>query len=128
MGDIYKICKPYQAKGFKTKELSDVECLIFFRGIIAFSNYQCQKSKLLYDFCKKESLDIVSVSYLWCLRNSNVVSLITNVRDIKQLHNNIKFAESSLSIEILTKLDFIFNNCPINQYTNIKYEITKRKL
>lgn len=87
-----------------------------------------KKSKLLYDFCKKESLDIVSVSYLWCLRNSNVVSLITNVRDIKQLHNNIKFAESSLSIEILTKLDFIFNNCPINQYTNIKYEITKRKL
>tara|TARA_B100000674_G_C37979668_1_gene981339 strand:+ start:10335 stop:11087 length:753 start_codon:yes stop_codon:yes gene_type:complete len=87
-----------------------------------------KKSKLLLDFCKKENLDIVSVSYLWCLRNSNVVSLITNVRDVKQLHHNIKFVESSLSIEVLTKLDSIFNNCPVNQYTNVKYEITKRKL
>ena len=87
-----------------------------------------KKAQLFYEFCKNENLDVVSLAYLWCLRNSNVVSLITNVRDIKQLNHNIKFVESSLSIEILTKLDSIFNNCPINQYTNIKYEITKRKL
>ena len=87
-----------------------------------------KKAKLLCDFCKKENLDVVSVSYLWCLRNSNVVSLITNVRDIKQLHQNIKFAKSSLSLEILTNLDHIFKNTPFNQYTNLKYEITKRKL
>jgi len=65
MGDIYKICKPYQAKGFKTKELSDVECLIFFRGIIAFSNYQCQKSKLLYDLWKKEPEGNAKTDYFY---------------------------------------------------------------
>ena len=65
MGDIYKICKPYQAKGFKTKVLSDVECLIFFRGIIAFSNYQCQKSKLLYDLWKKEPEGNAKTDYFY---------------------------------------------------------------
>jgi aryl-alcohol dehydrogenase-like predicted oxidoreductase len=92
------------------------------------TEFKIKKAQLLIDFCKKESLDVVSVSYLWCLINVNVVSVISNVRDIKQLRQNIKFSESKLSFEILTKLEQIFNNDPINQYTNIKYEITKRKL
>lgn len=65
MGQMYKMCKAYQSKGFQTKELSDVECLIFFRGIIAFSNAQCQKSKLLYGLWKKEPKSNTKTDYFY---------------------------------------------------------------
>ena len=114
----------YSGKTYKSRA-NDLE---FRNTMWDLTDDKIKKAKLLYDFCEKENLDVVSVSYLWCLRNSNVVSLITNVRDLKQLYQNIKFAKSSLDIEICANLDRIFNNCPINQYTNIKYEITERKL
>lgn len=92
------------------------------------SNEKILKAKLLKDFCSKEKLDIVSVSLLWCLRNNNVASLITNIKNQKQLRNNINSIESSFNSEIITTLEKIFDNNPINQYTLKSYEISTRKL
>ena len=114
----------YSGKTYNSRA-DDIE---FRKNMWDLTDTKIKKAQLFHEFCKNENLDAVSVAYLWCLRNSNVVSLITNVRDIKQLYQNIKFTKSSLSMEILTNLDHIFNNSPVNQYTNIKYEITKRKL
>ena len=86
------------------------------------------KTKILKEFCSKKKLDIVSISLLWCLRNNNISSLITNIRNQKQLKNNINSIDSSFNCEIINTLEKIFDNNPINQYTFKPHEIRTRTL
>lgn len=87
-----------------------------------------EKVKLLNEYCLEKQLDMIEVAYLWCLRNENVVSLITNFRNSKQLNHNINCLKSAFNSEIKTTLEGIFSNKPINQYTGQQYEISERTL
>ena len=79
-------------------------------------------------YCDKNNIDNIGLSYLWCLRNLSVGSIITNVRNKEQLYHNINCLKSDFNSEIRSNLDKIFKNKPINQYTGIQHEIDERKL
>lgn len=53
MGKTYKICKAYQSNGFQLKNISDAECFIFFKGIIAVSKNLCITAQIYHNMWKK---------------------------------------------------------------------------
>lgn len=87
-----------------------------------------QKVKELKDYCGENQIDMISLCYLWCMNNQNVVSLLTNFRNKDQLYHNITCFKLGFNSEIKTTLDAIFKNKPINQYTGQSYGIRERTL
>jgi aryl-alcohol dehydrogenase-like predicted oxidoreductase len=78
--------------------------------------------------CENENVSCIEAVYNWCLRNQNLASLITNVCNFNQLNSNIEYNNAPFNPEISFKLDQLFNNLPVDQYTGLKFKIDERKI
>lgn len=59
----------------------------------------------------------------WCMRHPAVCSTLSNVNNLKQLKENLEFINVDLTPKIISEIERIFNNAPVNQYTGQKYQI-----
>lgn len=80
------------------------------------------------EYCKKNEINPIAFAYLWCLRNENVCSVITNIRNEKQLFQNIDGIDRNYNFKEFGNIEEIFENKPIKQYFNTVYEIDQRSL
>ena len=86
-----------------------------------FNPQNIQKAKELSELASKYNTTSANLAMNWCLQNSNVKSVITNVNSIEQLNELLAFEEVNLNLDNIQEIESIFDNQPKNQYTGQKY-------
>jgi aryl-alcohol dehydrogenase-like predicted oxidoreductase len=87
-------------------------------GMWDFSFDKIEKADRIARLCEQHSLTPSAVALAWCLRRSEVSSVITFCTNNTQLKENLSASDYSLDASLLGEIEKILGNSPVNQYTN----------
>ncbi len=87
-----------------------------------FSEQNLRKATSFAHLCSEIGLSPSVLAIKWVLRNSNVSTALTNINSQSQWRDLTKTFDKELPQDIWGRIDEIFLNIPVNQYTGLRYQ------
>jgi aryl-alcohol dehydrogenase-like predicted oxidoreductase len=88
-----------------------------------FTDDKIKKANEFAELARGYGYSPSALAVKWCMRHPAVCSTLSNVNSLRQLTENLEFINVDLTPKILSEIEVIFNNAPVNQYTGQKYQI-----
>lgn len=102
-------------------EISRAKNLEAVKSMWDFTPEKLHKAHQFADYCKKIRQKPSALALAWCLQNPNVASVLTHVRNQKQLVENVNALSLELNEQMRDEIEKIFLNAPRKPYTNTAY-------